>query len=201
MRAMTTSFLRFLDHTKRRITFGRTPLDEWSARCIDLYLTTHNTHNRQTSMLPTGFEPTISASERPQNYALDRAATGTGDVSTLTSWILVVNLQVEIYNSNCYTSSCATFTPIQTRGSTFCKERLLIREKDQKDAHLSSLITPIKQSSPLFIYIPTNCTKLYFFINNTLKHLYCLNSKLLLRVSVTDWPSSGRYNISLNFSY
>ena len=28
--------------------------------------------------LPVGFEPTISASERPQTYALDRAATGTG---------------------------------------------------------------------------------------------------------------------------
>ena len=27
---------------------------------------------------PMGFEPTISASERPQTYALDRAATGTG---------------------------------------------------------------------------------------------------------------------------
>jgi hypothetical protein len=30
-------------------------------------------------MLPLGFEPTISAGERPQTYALDRAATGTGD--------------------------------------------------------------------------------------------------------------------------
>jgi len=30
--------------------------------------------------MPTvGFEPTISANERPQTYALDRAATGTGD--------------------------------------------------------------------------------------------------------------------------
>ena len=29
-------------------------------------------------MLPVGFEPTISADERPQTYALDRAATGTG---------------------------------------------------------------------------------------------------------------------------
>jgi len=38
-----------------------------------LYLTTHNTHNRQTSMPPVGFEPTISAAERPQTYALDRA--------------------------------------------------------------------------------------------------------------------------------
>ena len=29
-------------------------------------------------MPPVGFEPTISAVERPQTYALDRAATGTG---------------------------------------------------------------------------------------------------------------------------
>ena len=29
-------------------------------------------------MPPVGFEPTISASEPPQTYALDRAATGTG---------------------------------------------------------------------------------------------------------------------------
>ena len=27
-----------------------------------------------------GFEPTISAGERPQTYALDRAATGTGHI-------------------------------------------------------------------------------------------------------------------------
>ena len=31
--------------------------------------------------MPTvGFEPTISAAERPQTYALDRAATGTGSL-------------------------------------------------------------------------------------------------------------------------
>ena len=29
-------------------------------------------------MSPVGFEPTISTGERPQTYALDRAATGTG---------------------------------------------------------------------------------------------------------------------------
>jgi hypothetical protein len=79
-RVMTFSFLRFLDHTQRRTTVGRSPLDEWSARRRDLYLTTHDTHNRQTSMPPVGFEPTISAGERPQTYALDRAATGTGPV-------------------------------------------------------------------------------------------------------------------------
>jgi hypothetical protein len=71
-RVMASSFLRFLDHTQRRTTVGRTPLDESSACHRDLYLTTHNTHNRQISMPPVGFKPTISVGERPQNYALDR---------------------------------------------------------------------------------------------------------------------------------
>ena len=33
-------------------------------------------------MTPVGFEPTISAGERPKTYALDRAATGTGDIES-----------------------------------------------------------------------------------------------------------------------
>jgi len=57
--ARASSFTRFLDHT-RRTAVSRTPLDEWSARHRDIYLTTHNTHNKQTSMPPVGFEPTIS---------------------------------------------------------------------------------------------------------------------------------------------
>ena len=34
-------------------------------------------------MPPVGFEPTMSASERPQTYALDRAATETGNAEVL----------------------------------------------------------------------------------------------------------------------
>jgi hypothetical protein len=64
--------------TQRRARVGRTPLDEWAIRRRDLYLTTHNTHNRQTSMPPLGYEPTISAGERPKTYALDCTATATG---------------------------------------------------------------------------------------------------------------------------
>jgi hypothetical protein len=78
-RSMASSFMTFLDH-KQRTTGGRTPLDEWSARRRDLYLTTHHTHNRQISMPPVGFEPIIPASGRPQIHALDRAATGKGNV-------------------------------------------------------------------------------------------------------------------------
>jgi hypothetical protein len=68
--------------TLRHTTLGRTPLDEWSARCRDLYLTTHNTHNRQTFMPPAGFEPTIPANERPQTHYSDCAATGIGHWKT-----------------------------------------------------------------------------------------------------------------------
>ena len=53
-RGMASSLKRFLDHTQRRITVGKTPLDEWSASRKDLYLTTHNTHIKQTSMPPAG---------------------------------------------------------------------------------------------------------------------------------------------------
>jgi len=76
--ARASSRTRFLDLTQRCTTVGWTPLDEGSTCRRDLYLTTRNTHNRETSMPLVGFEPTISAGERPQTYALDRAATGIG---------------------------------------------------------------------------------------------------------------------------
>jgi len=52
--AMASSLTRFLDHAQRRITFVRTPLDKWSARGRDLYLTTHNTHNQTNIHAPCG---------------------------------------------------------------------------------------------------------------------------------------------------
>jgi hypothetical protein len=60
--------------TLRHITFGRTPLDEWSAPRRDLYLTTHSTNKKETFMPPVGFEPAIPASDRPQTHALNGAA-------------------------------------------------------------------------------------------------------------------------------
>ena len=81
--AMGSSFLRFIDHTQRRITVARNPLDERSARRRDHYLAKHHSGNRQTSMSPPGFEPTISAGQRPQTYAFNLMVTGIG-----TSWWL-----------------------------------------------------------------------------------------------------------------
>ena len=45
--------------TLRHTTVGRAPLDEWSARRRGIYLWTHNTHKRQTSMPPEGLEPEV----------------------------------------------------------------------------------------------------------------------------------------------
>ena len=44
----------FLDHTQRRSTVGRTPLDELSARRRDLYLTTGRSPAEIEGSNPTG---------------------------------------------------------------------------------------------------------------------------------------------------
>jgi hypothetical protein len=58
------------ESTVRHTTLGRTPLDKRSARRRDLYLITHNTHDRQTSMLPVRFEPAIPAKRAAANSRL-----------------------------------------------------------------------------------------------------------------------------------
>ena len=71
-RARAASFLRFLNRTWHTIV-GRTPLNEGSARRRNLYLTTSNTHKRQTSMLPAGFELRNSSKRSAANPCLKTA--------------------------------------------------------------------------------------------------------------------------------
>jgi hypothetical protein len=78
-----------LDHSQTHTTFGRTPLDEGSARRRDLYLTTQTLTRDKNPCPPVGFEPTIPASARPQTYAVDRAATGI-------DWIHVFRVKITI---------------------------------------------------------------------------------------------------------
>ena len=80
--------LRGIPTTLGHTTLDRTPLDERSAGRGDLYPTTHNNHNRQTSMLRAGFEPAIPARQRPQTQASDSAATATGLIIFLNIWFL-----------------------------------------------------------------------------------------------------------------
>ena len=49
-------------------------------------------------MPPVGFEPTISAGERPKTYALDRAATGTGKHE----WWGMKNIILQVKNNPKY---------------------------------------------------------------------------------------------------
>jgi len=46
--------------------------DKWTALGTHLYMKTHNTHYRQTSMPPVGFKTAVPISEGPQTHALDR---------------------------------------------------------------------------------------------------------------------------------
>ena len=70
--------------TLRHATLGRTPRDEWSALRRDVSLIPHNTHNRATSIPPSGFEPAIPEA-CGQTYALDCAAIGLGASSSMPS--------------------------------------------------------------------------------------------------------------------
>jgi hypothetical protein len=83
--ARASSSTRFLDLSQRRTTVGGTSLDEWLVRRRDLYLATHNTHNRHASMPLVGLESATPAGERPQTYAFDRAAIGCGHAIFLLS--------------------------------------------------------------------------------------------------------------------
>jgi len=67
-------FMIILRHTM----LGRIPLDESSARRKYLYQTTNNTHKTEIFRRPAGFKSVLSASDRPQTYALGWAATGIG---------------------------------------------------------------------------------------------------------------------------
>jgi hypothetical protein len=51
-RARTALPLRLVNHTQWHTTFGRTPLDEWSAHRRDLYSTTHNTQQETRHPCP-----------------------------------------------------------------------------------------------------------------------------------------------------
>jgi hypothetical protein len=74
-----------------------TPLDELSTRRTELYLTTHKTRMRQTTIPPAVFEPLIPASERPQTHALNCAATGISHSTIYLSNVSVIMIYSELF--------------------------------------------------------------------------------------------------------
>jgi hypothetical protein len=63
----------------------RSPVDEKSARCRQLYLTTHGTRHRhiRVSLRPAGFETAVSTIERPYTNTLNLAAVGISHLKLL----------------------------------------------------------------------------------------------------------------------
>ena len=159
------SLIRFLDHTQRRTTVGRIPLDEWSARRRDLYLTKHNTHNRQTSISPAGFELTISADERPQTHALDRAAAGTSNYDSQESLLL-------LDSCSCYNCHYFYFIPSYRKLSIYVR--------------LSRTPPPFSCAVFLFQSLILQCTRGYFMmplaVGSPPFKLTCLGSKWFISI-------------------
>jgi hypothetical protein len=80
-------------HTQRLTTLGRTPLDEWSARRRDLFLTTNN--SLEINIHVRGRIRTHNLSgERPHTHVLDSTVTETGIKDTHT------RIYIYIYNFN-----------------------------------------------------------------------------------------------------
>jgi hypothetical protein len=103
MRTGTTSFLRFLDHTKWHTTVGRTPLDEGSARRLDLYWQ-HNIHDRQAFMSTAGYFFFIL------NFSLIGIFFCFGYfICTSLSWLCLLSLLYDTHNTNIHAPGDISF--------------------------------------------------------------------------------------------
>ena len=67
-------------------------------------------------MPPVGFEPTISAGERPQTYALDRAGAGTGHFLKYVQDILFMTY---LFTSLLARHYMSVFTEFQTMSKSY----------------------------------------------------------------------------------
>jgi len=103
----------------RHTPLGMTPLDQWSARRRDLYLTKHNTHKRMTSIPRRDSNPQSQPVSGLQTHTLHCAATGYG-VRGLNTYIyhnllsqsaqwLTILLTTQPRNNNSFPGGCRKF--------------------------------------------------------------------------------------------
>jgi hypothetical protein len=107
LRVLASSFLRFRHHTQWHTTVDMTPLDEWSARRRDLYLT-NTQHSQQTNIHAPGGIQTCNASRR---------AAADPRLRPLGHWDrLLLHYACKILQSN-YTHSLSPFLAVNFRVS------------------------------------------------------------------------------------
>ena len=112
-------------------------------------------------MPPVGFEPTISAGERLQTHALDRAATGTG-----VFWNIFTNISernvapffgsfvlLKAWSRSFFTNVCA-----------YCRNSRLLIQKDLNHYRLSNFHKD-RRGSKAYVHVP-----LFYF--------HCLNKRV-----------------------
>jgi len=102
------------------------PLDEESARRRDLYLTTHHTNYRQTSMPPAGLERPIPASEQPQTDASDPAPTEISDDCGYWVYFYIIVVLLAKYNSRPFALSHTALTVGAVYSKGICKQILTV---------------------------------------------------------------------------
>jgi len=125
MRAMASSFMRFLDHTQRRTTVGRAPLDEWSARRRDLYLTTHNSEQQTDIHAPGGI----------RTHDLSKRATADLRLRPRGYWDRHIYMYIYIYmplpKDMCRCIIYTLLTTLTFASSTFCTHFVFISRKNR----------------------------------------------------------------------
>jgi len=72
-------------------------------------------------MPPVGFEPTISANERPQTHVIDRAATGTGGDFLLNTWNIYFFHILTVQQSLIYLPTDAPVSCLKNRIKMYIK--------------------------------------------------------------------------------
>jgi hypothetical protein len=145
-RVLDSSRTRLLDHTQRRARVGRTPLNEWSVRRRDLYLTTHNTQDKHLcpgwdsnprSQQASGRRPTPFASKITSVYRCFPNKDPPLMLSCLSrpTWRSKSQLIIRVYELshqtvNCYKGNC-------TAGQLHLEQTWLPKETMHQSHHWS----------------------------------------------------------------
>ena len=171
--------------TLRHTTVGRTPLDEWSARRRYLYLTTHNTHERYTSM------PRRDSNPQSQHASCRRHTTRPVE------WAVV-----SITRHKCQ---------MKTRVNVIFCVALICYQSDQASdvpsvLELHPLLSPHMWQVPMHVVAARHVRHYIRQFNNTQFVLYTMDSestpdRQLIQFPWMDWlmltHSSPKYNLCL----
>ena len=158
----------YRSHSAGHTTVGKTPLDGRSSRRREFHLTTHNIHNKETSIPPVGFETAVPAKERPPTHTLDRAAIGIGYTSCASACKTntTQNQPHQISNTQ-RTENKTTYVVIQQHSRKLLMMDILMSEICWAHKKWNKIISDIKlvfhSSTITMVHGPINIRKFLIF--------------------------------------